>query len=95
MTHFKVGFLEEEWRKQGPFASPLPLDKRLCWHIMAYGRKDWPEPVLVAIVFSDGEADLILADHALGQRVGMVVHARDEAVAKIQPPEGALIAVPN
>lgn len=95
MTVIKVPFLQETWHKEGPFANPLDRDGPKVYHIMAHGRKNWPEPVLVCIVFSSGEADLIIADHELGKRVSMVAEARNQAVEKITPPEEALIAVPH
>lgn len=95
MTSFKVPFTLETWRKEGPFANPMERDGPKVYHIFAHGRKKWPEPVLVCIVFSDAEADVIIADHELGQKVSMVAETRNEAVARIVPPEEALIAVPH
>ena len=94
MTHFKVGFLTEEWRKSGPFANPIERDGPKVYHIRAHGRKDWPEPVLVAIVFSDAEADLIIADHEAGQQISLVSDIREQAISKILLPKGASLVLP-
>lgn len=95
MTSFKVPFMQETWRKEGPFANPLDRDGPKVYHIVAHGRKSWPEPVLVSIVFSEGETDLIIANHEAGKQHDLLALIRRQAVDKIQPPEEALIAVPH
>lgn len=87
MTSTKVPFLQETWHKEGPFANPVERDGPKVYHIMAHGRKSWPEPVLVCIVFSDGEADLIIANHEAGKQIGLVAEIRQQAVDKIALPD--------